>query len=175
MNTPTKIAGNGMVVATGLAPQQMGKPQNMQGGLLNAAAQKTMASTAAQAGHAKAAGVGIRGGGIHIPSVPEGGSIPGVSFAGNHKALIDLSNQAKANTTYDGLAGAQPYRIGGRKFKGKRIPNPREHVDESTVIGGKHRRKINGTRRRRRKSRSSLGKSRRRHRNSKRIHHTHKR
>ena len=179
MNVPTKNVG-GMIVATGLGPQETGKPQNLEGGLLIGAAQKSIATTAAQANHAKLAGAGMRGGALHVPSAPEGGSIPGVSFAGNHENLINMKNQTIANTTYDKLAGTTPYKIGGKRskmFRGKRIPDLREPQAESTVIGGKHRRKTkkNGTRRRRSKSRTSMGKSRRRHHNSRRINHTYKR
>jgi len=131
MATPTVVHGNGMVVATGLGAQHTGHQQNIEGGLLNHAAKLTIQRTAAQAGHAKAAGVTQKGGALSIPHVAEGGTIPGVSFGGNHKALIDGLNQLNADKTYDNLAGGQPYKVGGRK----------------------RRRKTNG----RRKSRNSLG------------------
>jgi hypothetical protein len=109
-----------MVVATGLGPQHTGHQQNIEGGLVNHAAKLTIERTAQQAAHAKAGGVTQRGGGaLSIPSVPEGGTISGVSFGGNHKALIDNLNQINADKTYDHLAGTQPYKIGGRKRRRK--------------------------------------------------------
>lgn len=119
MATPTVIHGNGMVVATGLGPQHTGHQQNIQGGLLNHAAAQTIARTQAQASHAKSAGVSMRGGALSIPHVAEGGTIPGVSFGANHKALIDNLNQTRADKTYDHLAGTQPYKVGGRKHRRK--------------------------------------------------------
>jgi hypothetical protein len=120
MATPTTIHQNGMVVATGLGPQHTGNQQNLQGGLSNHAVKLTMARTAQQAQHAKGAGVSIRGGGaISIPSVAEGGTIPGVSFGANHKALVDGLNQQRADGTYDKQMGQQPYKVGGRKRRRK--------------------------------------------------------
>jgi hypothetical protein len=119
MATPTTVHQNGMVVATGLGPQHTGNQQNIEGGLSNHAVKLTMSRTAEQAGHAKAAGVSMRGGALSIPKVPEGGTIPGVSFGANHKALIDNLNQLNADKTYDHLAGGQPYKVGGRKRRRK--------------------------------------------------------
>jgi hypothetical protein len=136
---PTTIHTNGMVVATGLGGQSVGRVQNLQGGLLNSAAAKTASSIAAQAGHAKAAGVTMKGGGqpIHVPEVAEGRSIPGVSFAANHAALHGGLNQLNADKTYDGLIGTTPYKIGGR-----RIPDNRYRQDEPVYSAGrKHKRK----------------------------------
>ena len=125
MATPTVTHSNGMVVATGLGPQHTGHQQNIQGGLLNHAASLSLQKTAAQASHAKAAGVSMRGGALSIPHVAEGGTIPGVSFGANHKALIDNLNQMNANKTYDNLAGTQPYKVGGRKRRRKTKKNGR--------------------------------------------------
>jgi hypothetical protein len=148
MAAPTTVHGNGMVVATGLGAQHAGHVQNMEGGLLNHSVNKTMTRMAAQASHAKAAGVTQKGGSISVPQVPQGGTIPGVSFEGNHKTLVDNLNQMNADKTYDHLAGTQPYKIGGRK----------------------RRRKTNG----RRKSRNSMGSSRKRSRRTRRKHSSHK-
>jgi hypothetical protein len=140
---PTTVHTNGMVVATGLGGQSVGRVQNLQGGLLNSAAAKTASSIAAQAGHARAAGVTMKGGGqpIHVPEVAEGGTIPGVSFAGNHAALHGTLNQLNADKTYDNLAGATPYKVGGRR-RYHRIPNARERIDEPVYSAGrKHKRK----------------------------------
>jgi hypothetical protein len=125
MATPTVTHGNGMVVATGVGPQHTGHQQNIEGGLLNHAAAKTIERTQAQAGHAKASGVSMRGGNLSVPHVVEGGTIPGVSFGANHKALIDNLNQLGADKTYDNLAGGQPYKVGGRKRRRKTKKNGR--------------------------------------------------
>ena len=145
---PTAIHTNGMVVATGLGGQSVGQVQNLQGGLLNSAAAKTASSIAAQAGHAKAAGVTMKGGGqqIHVPEVAEGRSIPGVSFSGNHAALHGTLNQLNADKTYDGLVGTTPYKIGGRRRRRHityhRIPDARERREEPVQSAGrKHTRK----------------------------------
>lgn len=119
MATPTVTHGNGMVVATGVGPQHTGHQQNIEGGLLNHAAAKTIERTHQQATHAKGAGVSMRGGNLSIPHVAEGGTIPGVSFGANHKSLIDNLNQLNADKTYDNLAGTQPYKVGGRKRRRK--------------------------------------------------------
>ena len=93
MVVPTVTHGNGMVVATDVGQPFVGHQQNLPGGLLNHAVDKTMASSKAQAQHAKLAGVTQRGGGdiITVPKVAEGGTIP----------------------------GTQPYKVGGRKRRRK--------------------------------------------------------
>jgi hypothetical protein len=149
MAAPTTVHGNGMVVATGLPQQEMGHKQNMEGGPTIYAVNKTLARTAEQAAHAKAAGVTQKGGAISVPHVAESGTIPGVSFGGNHKALIDMKNQLSADSVYDNLAGGQPYKVGGRK----------------------RRRKTNG----RRKSRNSMGTSRKHTRRTRRKRNLRKR
>jgi hypothetical protein len=128
MATPTSINGNGMIVATGLGPQNTGHQQNIDGGLLNHAARLTMQRTQAQAQHAIKGGVTQRGGALSIPSVPEGKTISGVSFGANHKSLVDNLNQINADKTYDGLIGAQPYKVGGRKRRRKTKKNGRRNT-----------------------------------------------
>lgn len=129
---PLSTHSNGMIVANGLPQQFNGHQQNITGGLHNHAVQKTLESTKAQASHAKESGAGMRGGSkkrrrrikgglaAHIPSVPEGGSISGVTFGGNHMNLLNTLNQSKANQTYDGQQNAQPYKVGGSRRKTKR-------------------------------------------------------
>ncbi len=132
---PLSTHPNGMNVATGLPQQFNGHQQNITGGLHNHAVQKTLESTKEQALHAKESGAGMRGGSkktkkrrrrikggsaAHIPSVPEGGTIPGVSFGGNHMNLLNTLNQSKANQTYDGQINAQPYKVGGSRRKTRR-------------------------------------------------------
>jgi len=108
--------------------------QHLQGSALEAASTKTLASNAALADTAAKLGAGQKGssrkklrkGGsqnLHasIPSVPESGTIPGVSHANNHLANVNNLNQLVADRTGDALMNAQPYdptpTKGGRRTK----------------------------------------------------------
>jgi len=143
-SAPMTVHPSGMQVATGIPTEFKGTPSNVPGGLLNAAAAKTAAAIAQQAGDAKAAGVRMRGGGtvINVPPAPEGGSIPGVSFAANHANLIGIANQLKAGAVYDNLAGSQPYKVGGKRTR-RRLAVDRKTMNEEPAIGArrKHRSK----------------------------------
>ena len=124
---PTSVASNGQIVATGLPPLHTGFTQNLEGGLLEAAAAKTSSSIAAQAAQAKALGATMRGSGrkfkimsggqipAKIPIVPEAHSIPGVSADKTHLALVDNLNALKTDSVYDGMMNETPYKVGGRK------------------------------------------------------------
>ena len=108
--------------------------QHLQGSALEAASTKTLESNAALADTAAKLGAGQKGssrkklrkGGaqnLHasIPSVPEAGTIPGVSHANNHLANVNNLNQLVADRTGDALMNAQPYdptpTKGGRRTK----------------------------------------------------------
>jgi hypothetical protein len=129
---PTTVLPNGQHVVTALGPQHLGHTQNLEGGLIQHAATKTANSIRTQAGHAAKAGVTMRGssrrfkGGaeIQVPSTPEGGTIPGVSFKNNHVSLVNGLNKINTGALYDKMGSAQPY---AANFK-----------------GGKRRRKTNG-------------------------------
>ncbi len=151
-STPATVHPSGMVVATALPPQVKTSPSTMSGGILNAAAAKTASSIAEQAAQAKAAGVYMKGGGqvVHVPPVPEGGTINGVSFAKNHANLIGTANQLKAGAVYDGLIGTQPYKVGGRKHprlakthrrRFIRDPSKMPREEFAMTAGRKHKRK----------------------------------
>lgn len=165
---PMTIHDSGQIVATAPPSEFKGVTSNVAGGLLNAAAAKTAASIAQQASHAKAAGVTMKGGGtvVNVPPTVEGGTIPGVSFAGNHANLIGISNQLKAGAVYDGLVGAQPYKIGGRRRHGRTIKSHRRRMmlipeqEPAMIAGRKHRRKTkkHGRRRNSRTHRGNLRK-----------------
>ena len=147
------LHSSGMKVATG-APTLVETPtSNVQGGLLNAGAAKTAASIRQQASDAKAGGVTMRGGGttISVPPVPEGGTIPGVSFAGNHANLVGIANQLKAGAVYDNLGGTTPYKVGGRRRRTRRFAVDRKSYNEEPAIGArrKHKRKTKKNVRRR--------------------------
>ena len=183
---PTTIHSNGMVVATGLGPQEVGHIQNIKGGLLNHAADVTASTIKTQAAHALKGGVTMRGSGrkrgggqvINVPEVPQGGTIKGVSYAANQAKLIGGLNQLRAGATYDSLAGTQPYKLAGgrRRRRTRRIPNTRERVDESDVVvsAGKRRRR---TKKHERSSskRNRLGRIHRRVRSSRRHSRRYKR
>jgi len=182
---PTTVQSNGMVVATGLGPQESGHVQNLPGGLLNHAAARTAATIKEQASHAQKAGVTMRGSGrkrgggqvINVPEVPQGGTIPGVSYAANHAKLIGGLNQLRASATYDGMLNGQPYKIGGRsRRRRRRIPNSKERIDESDVVvtAGKRRRRTKKHGRSRSK-RNHMGNIHRRIRSSRRHSRRHKR
>jgi hypothetical protein len=112
------------------------KPQNVTGGILNAAAGKTIDANIKQAEVAAKMGVGQKGAGkrrrskrggaqsLNAPSslLPSAGSIPGVDPTDTHTALIDHLNQLKASSVGDKLAGASPYypaKSGGKRTKRK--------------------------------------------------------
>jgi len=152
-SAPMTLHSSGMKVATG-APTLVETPtSNVQGGLLNAGAAKTAASIRQQASDAKAGGVTMRGGGttISVPPVPEGGTIPGVSFAGNHANLVGIANQLKAGAVYDNLGGTTPYKVGGRRRRTRRFAVDRKSYNEEPAIGArrKHKRKTKKNVRRR--------------------------
>jgi hypothetical protein len=121
---------DGKIMATSAPVASRGFTQNITGSPIDAAAAKTMASQAQQAEATKALGAGQkgssrrrrhRGGSQSIPKVPEGGTIPGVSFAGNHVKAIDNLNQLRADKVYDGLLNAPAAKVGGftKKRRGK--------------------------------------------------------
>ena len=176
-SAPMTVHSSGQMVATDLPTLTKGPPAaNIPGGILNAAAAKTAESIKEQAAHAKAAGAGMRGGGtpINVSKPPEGGTIPGVSFADNHAKLIGAANQLKASAVYDGLIGSQPYKVsGGRRHSRTKYPHRKRYrrefypMEEPVIAAGrKHTRKIKNVRRRRtrtirRRSRRSSNHSRR--------------
>jgi hypothetical protein len=150
--TPHVIHSNGQIVATQIPKENIGLQQNIQGGPLVHAANKTATSIAAQARHAAGAGVTMRGSGRHrgggtvinAPYIPEGGTIPGQSVSKVHAGLLGNLNAIKTGAVYDKLNSATPYK----------------------VSGGKRRRKTNGKRKHRnihRKSRRRTHRSRRNH------------
>ena len=127
---PLHADANGRLVASGLPGLHPGFRSNVQGGLLEHGAAKTAAAIKTQAGHAKAAGVTMRGGSrIAIPTSPtiQGGTIPGVDPHRNMANLLEANAGLRTGAVYDGLAGTTPHRvsIGGRKRRSK--TNGRHH------------------------------------------------
>ena len=136
--------------------------QDLEGSALEAASKNTLASNAKLAETAKALGAGqkgssrrkMRGGAdslnAHIPSIPEAGTIRGVSHAQNHLANVNNLNQLRASAMYDKLGNSQPYTVGGRRTKRHRKAkngrrNNRTHRRgnrKSTSRGGGSRRSV---------------------------------
>jgi len=143
--------------------------QDLEGSALEAASKTTLDSNAKLAETAKAMGAGQKGssrrkrslkrGGAdslnaHIPSVPEAGTIRGVSHAQNHLTNVNNLNQIRADSSGDKLMNAQPYdptpTKGGRRTKRHRKAkngrrNNRTHRRgnrKSTSRGGRSRRSV---------------------------------
>jgi len=140
--------------------------QDLQGSPLEAASKTTLDSNAKLAETAKAMGAGQKGSGrrrkmrggenlnAHIPSVPEAGTIRGVSHAQNHLTNVNNLNQIRASASGDKLMNAQPYdptpTKGGRRTKRHRKAkngrrNNRTHRRgnrKSTSRGGRSRRSV---------------------------------
>jgi hypothetical protein len=140
--------------------------QHLQGSPLEAASARTIESNARLAETAKSMGAGQKGarrkkkGGAapinmnaQIPSLPEAGTISGVSHAQNHLRNIDNLNQLRADASGDKLMNAQPYdphMKGGRRTKrhrkaknGRRSNRThRRGHRRSTHRGGRSRRSI---------------------------------
>jgi len=140
--------------------------QDLQGSPLEAASKNTLDANAKLAETAKAMGAGQKGSGrrkmrggadnlnAHIPSVPEAGTIRGVSHAQNHLTNVNNLNQIRADASGDKLMNVQPYdptpTKGGRRTKRHRKAkngrrNNRTHRRgnrKSTSRGGGSRRSV---------------------------------
>ena len=121
---PLHADASGRLVASGLPGLHPGFRSNVQGGLLEHGAAKTAAAIKAQAGHAKAAGVTMRGGSrIEVPRMTtiQGGTIPGVDPHRNMANLLEANAGLRTGAVYDGLGDTTPHRvsIGGRKRRSK--------------------------------------------------------
>lgn len=127
---PNTVGPNGQIIVNSGPPLHTGFVQNIQGSPLEAAAAKTLAAQANQVAAAKALGAGQKGasrkrrrmrGGVNltanIPSIPEAGTIQGVSHAQNHMNAINHLNQIKADQVYDGLINATPMKMGGFRLR----------------------------------------------------------
>jgi hypothetical protein len=139
-------------------PLHTGFTQQITGTPIDAAAAKTLAANARQVATAKSMGAGQKGasrrhkkrrmrGGVNlnasIPSVPEAGSIPGVSHAQNHLDAVNNLNQIRADKVYDGLHNATPRSMGGKRSR-KVKKNGRSHKRTNRR---KHRKHVTRNRR----------------------------
>lgn len=137
-------AANGQVILTSGAPLYIPAAQNVQGGLIEAASAKTLASQAAAATHYQNMGAGQKGAGRRrsrkakhkgkrksrkakrggaqslnmVPlGLPTANSVPGVNADDVLKGTVDLKNQIVADKSYDHLRGATPIKVGGFRFR----------------------------------------------------------
>lgn len=147
---PNTVGPNGQIIVNSGPPIVVGPTQNIHGSALEAAAAKTLSAQQAQVAAAKALGAGQKGssrkrrkmrGGVNlnanIPSIPEAGTIPGVSHAQNHINAINNLNQLRHDAVYDGLMGATPIKMGGFRLRDAEEMYPGSGTQEDT----KHRRK----------------------------------
>lgn len=156
---PNTVTSNGQIIVNQGPPLHTGFTQNITGTPIDAAAGKTMAAQAQQIATAKSLGAGQKGasrrhkkkrrmrGGVNlnasIPSLPEAGTIGGVSHAQNHLNAVDNLNQIKADQVYDGLHNATPRSVGGkrsRKVKKNGRSHKRTHRRKHSKHVTRHRR-----------------------------------
>jgi hypothetical protein len=171
-------AANGQVILTSGAPLDIPQAQNVQGGLIEAASQKTIASQAASAANYKNLGGGQKGGrrtrkrkvrrggaqslNVAPLGLPTANSISGINSDDVFKTGVDLKNQIIADKSYDHLRTATPIKMGGFRLRGAEELYPGSGSEEDT----KGRRKVNGRRskrtHRRKRSKSTRRRSRKR-------------
>jgi hypothetical protein len=84
--------------------------------------------------------------------VPSANSISGVSHEGVHIKGVDALNQLRASSTFDKLANAQPYKLGGFRLNDGEDLYPGSGTQEDTK--GSRKTKKHG----RRRNRSHMGK-----------------
>ena len=169
-------AANGQVILTSGAPLHIPAAQNIQGGLIEAAGAKTIASQAAAADHYKNLGAGQKGAGRRrsrkhkgkrksrkvrrggaqslnmVPlGLPTANSVPGVNADDVLKGSVDLKNQIAADKSYDHLRGATPIKLGGFRFRDAEELYPGSGSQEDTKGRSKvkHGRRSKRTHRRR--------------------------
>ena len=96
--------------------------QKIEGSAIEAAAQRTTASNAAQVAAFKSLGGGQKGGAnlnASVPFLPSANSIPGVSHEAVHLAGVNNLNQLRASAAGDHLSKAAPYQRGGKRTRRK--------------------------------------------------------
>lgn len=153
---PNTVTGTGQILVNQAPTPHLGFTQQITGTPIDAAAAKTLAAQAQQVATAKSMGAGQKGssrkrrrmrGGTNwnasIPTIPEAGSIPGVSHAQNHLNAINNLNQIRADQVYDGLHSATPRSVGGkrsRKVKKNGRSHKRTHRRKHRKHATRHRR-----------------------------------
>jgi hypothetical protein len=150
---PNTVTDSGQIIVNSGPPLQTGFTQQITGTPIDAAANKTLAANAQQVAAAKAMGAGQKGssrrrhkkrrmrGGVNlnasIPSIPEAGSIPGISHAQNHLDAVNNLNQMRHDAVYDGLHNATPRSMGGKRSR-KAKKHGRSHKRTHRRKHGKH-------------------------------------
>lgn len=147
---PNTVGPNGQIIINSGPPLHTGFVQHIQGSPIDAASAKTLAAQQNQVAAAKSLGAGQKGasrrrrkmrGGVNltanIPSVPEAGTIPGVSHAQNHLNAVNNLNQIRHDQVYDGLIKSTPMKMGGFRFRDAEELYPGSGTHEDT----KHRRR----------------------------------
>lgn len=159
-SVPSTVAPNGQIIM-GATPMYIPPHQNVEGGIQNAAANKTMVSQAKAAEIAKSLGAGQkgssrrRGGAVNAApmNVPTANSIPGVSASQNHINGVNLLNQFKADRVYDGLITATPRQVAGFRMRDEsKYGAKRKTIKRVTK---KHGRRSNRTHRRKHRKSSN--------------------
>jgi hypothetical protein len=165
---PNTVGPSGQILITQGPAMYQDVPQKMEGGPIEAAANKTIASQATQVEATKALGAGqkgssrrkhkskknkkrskkrrLRGGASTlnaiIPQIPTANSIPGVSNTQLHLNAVNNLNQIRTDASYDNLINAQPRQIAGLRFRDAEELYPGSGTHEDTKGG----RKTNGRR-----------------------------
>ena len=139
---PSSVGADGKIMITdGPALNTGFKQTGVEGGPLNAASAKTVASLNEAAETAKAMGAGqkgssrrrskkrrMRGGAtVNTPTLPTANSIPGVSFADTQVDSINTLNQLRYASAYDKLINAPPAQVKGGTRKRKSKSKKRKH------------------------------------------------
>lgn len=104
--------------------------QNVDGGILKAAATSTLAQQAANVEAVKNLGAGqkggrrktrrrVRGGGQNVVplEIPSANSIPGVDPVKNQIAGVDALNHIRTGAMYDNLINSPAYKVGGFRLR----------------------------------------------------------
>ena len=143
---------NGQIIAAPPKLYQPPPPPKLSGSMINVAAEKTLENQQDAAQAYMKLGAGQKGGGpyAYVPELPEGGTIPGVSYEKNYVKGIDTLNQLRANSAYDKYIKAPPMQVkaGGKR----RLRTKKKHGrSRNRTRRGKHR---SHSRRGRRRSRS---------------------
>jgi hypothetical protein len=151
-------------IIPGPVPLHTPPTQRIEGSAIEAAAQKTMATTAAGAAAYKNLGGGQKGGrryrggapslNASIPNLPTANSIPGVSHEQTHLDAVNNLNQLRASAAGDHLSKAAPYKVGGKRTRRKANGrgNKRSHSRRNNKSSTNNRRRSRGVLRRRPKS-----------------------
>lgn len=170
---------NGQQVVAQPPPLKLGFTQNIEGGVIDAAAKTTMNAQQTQVAASKALGVGQKGssrkkhkkkrGGastnVSPLYVPTANSIKGVSALQNHINLTNTHNQIIADKSYDALQNAPPIQMGGFRLRGAEDLYPGSGTQPDTKRrrrtkkrNGRSHKRVNS-----RRSRKSMRRSRRAH------------